>query len=188
MVDLVRQLGLEWPNISTRPVLYFNSRNLAAKDVYWRVFPHQDWRSMQSSLDAIVVWVPLADIPAELGPLDILPGSHLDGLVTDDVVEGFGQVAAGYLTAGKQFVSVPCQGRRDVLAFSSFLVHQSGTNATDGIRWSCHFRYNNLQDRTFIERGYPHNYLYKPGESLLTEGHPTTDDLNAVFRRPALSR
>ena len=34
---------------------------------------------MQGSLNAIVVWVPLVDV-AELGALEIIPGSHLWGL------------------------------------------------------------------------------------------------------------
>src|SRR5438046_8598724 len=61
------EFGFQFPNISTRPVLYFNSRFLAKEEVYWRVFPHQDWRSMQGSLDSIVVWVPIADVDVRLG-------------------------------------------------------------------------------------------------------------------------
>src|SRR5581483_1844123 len=51
ILSVVRGLGLSDPNISTRPVLYFNHQRLAKKEVYWRVFAHQDWRSMQGSLD-----------------------------------------------------------------------------------------------------------------------------------------
>ena len=40
----------------------------------------------------------------------------------------------------------------DVVVFSSFLVHRSGTNSSPDIRWSCHFRYNNLAETTFVER------------------------------------
>jgi phytanoyl-CoA hydroxylase len=59
-------LGLASPVISTRPVLYFNSRYLAKEEVYWRVFPHQDWRSMQGSLDSTVAWLPLSDVKAAI--------------------------------------------------------------------------------------------------------------------------
>ena len=41
----------------------------------------------------------------------------------------------------------------DALFFSAFLLHQSGTSVGDAIRWSCHFRYNNLHEPTFVERG-----------------------------------
>src|SRR5438309_1914857 len=85
-------LGMAFPNISTRPVLFFNSRHLAKEEVYWRVFAHQDWRSMQGSLDATVVWVPLMDIDAALGAIEVVPGSHRRGLLTTEVVNGFGKV------------------------------------------------------------------------------------------------
>lgn len=179
ILETLDQLGLNRPVISTRPVLFFNSRRLATKDVYWRVFPHQDWRSMQGSLDSVVVWLPLMDITSEIGPLDVIPGSHRDGLVTDSVVEGFGQVPESYL-ANKTFRAVPCR-IGDALFFSSFLVHQSGTNVTDRIRWSCHFRYNNLDDPSFIERGYVHPYLYKPSDELLTPDYPVNLKLKDIF-------
>ena len=170
-------LGLKVPNISTRPVLYFNSRLLAKEEVYWRVFPHQDWRSMQGSLDSIVVWVPLADVDVKLGALEVVPGSHKLGLMTSEVVNSFGKVDR---FNDNDFVSVEAtQG--DVLFFSSFLVHRSGVNVTDSIRWSCHFRYNNLAEQTFIERGYPHAYIYKPQEELITAGFPSEELLGNFF-------
>jgi hypothetical protein len=65
------------------------------------------------------------------------------------------------------------------------LLHQSGTNITNSIRWSCHFRYNNLADETFIARGFPHPYLYKPQEELITPDFPSRDQVEAVFNREA---
>jgi len=183
LVDLVKQVGLEWPNICTRPVLYFNSPRLAKSEVYWRVFPHQDWRSMQGSLDSVVIWLPLVDLPPELGPLEVVPGSHLDGLVTRDVVNGFGKVDDRYL-AGKPFESLPC-AVGDAVIFSSFLVQRSGTNSAPAIRWSCHFRYNNLAEPTFVERGYPHPYLYKPTDELLTADFPEQRQVSRIFHRAA---
>ena len=179
IVEALGRLGLSFANISTRPVLYFNSPRLAKKEVYWRVFPHQDWRSMQGSLDAVVVWLPLTDIGPELGPLEVIPGSHRDGLVTSGVEDGFGRVGEDYLD-GRMFVPLDCR-LGDAVFFSAFLVHRSGTNVTNSIRWSCHFRYNNLLEPTFIERGYPHPYLYKPQEELLTPGFPQTAQVRRQF-------
>jgi phytanoyl-CoA hydroxylase len=169
--------GLKVPNISTRPVLYFNSRLLAKEEVYWRVFPHQDWRSMQGSLDSVVVWVPLVDVDVKLGALEVVPGSHKLGLMTTEVVNSFGKVDQ---FNDSDFVSVEAS-QGDVLFFSSFLVHRSGVNVTDSIRWSCHFRYNNLAEETFIERGYPHAYDYKPQENLITPGFPSKELIGKFF-------
>src|SRR5215213_5366166 len=33
----LKELGLKFPNISTRPVLYFNHPRLAKREVYWRL-------------------------------------------------------------------------------------------------------------------------------------------------------
>jgi phytanoyl-CoA dioxygenase PhyH len=178
IVDVLEALGLEFPTISTRPVLYFNSPRLAKKEVYNRLDAHQDWRSMQGSLDSVVVWVPLVDIDRELGALEVVPGSHVGGLLTADMEDGYGHLAEP--VDRTSFVPVTI-ARGDALVFSTFLVHQSGNNVTDGIRWSCHFRYNNAREASFVARGLPHPYIYKPTESLITPNFPPPDLVAKVF-------
>jgi phytanoyl-CoA hydroxylase len=174
---LREDLGLGFPNISTRPVLYFNSRMLAKEEVYWRVFPHQDWRSMQGSLDSVVVWVPLTNIDIKLGALEVVAHSHQLGLLTTSVTNSFGKVDQ---FDDADFTPLELD-QGDVLFLSSFLVHRSGTNTTKSIRWSSHFRFNNLQEQTFMERGYPHPYLYKPQDELITPDFPAPGMLHALF-------
>jgi hypothetical protein len=174
IVDRLLALGLEQPNISTRPVLYFNAERLAKKEVYWRLSLHQDWRSMQGSLDSVVVWLPLVDIGRELGALEVIPGSHLWGLLEADIVDGYGNLRT--TVDESDLLSVEIEAG-DALFFSTFLVHRSGTNTTDSIRWSCHFRYNNLQDPTFSARGFPHPYIYAPQEELITPGFPAKEQV-----------
>ena len=134
---------------------------------------------MQGSLNSMVVWVPLVDIPKNLGALEIIPGSHLDGLhacVTDDQHM---KMAPGEVD-DDDFVSVETE-LGDALFFSSFLVHRSGNNTTNNIRWSCHFRYNDLAEQSFIDRGYPYSFLYKPQCELLTPNFPRVDDVRGAF-------
>ena len=50
----------------------------------------------------------------------------------------------------------------DVAIFSTLLVHKSGPILDDSIRWSCHFRYTDMLELNFIERGFPNPYTYKP--------------------------
>ena len=71
----------------------------------------------------------------------------------------------------------------DALFFSSFLVHRSGDNVTDAIRWSCHFRYNDLAENTFIERKYPNPYTYAPQQELITENFPNIEYLTNYFQQ-----
>lgn len=173
----LRRLGLGFPNISTRPILFMNSPHLAEKEIYWRTFPHQDWRSMQGSLDAVVVWVPLLDVNAPLGALEIVPQSHKLGLLAPELIDGFGKV-----DQFKEEDFVPVEVKQgDALFFYAFLVHRSGVNNTQSIRWSCHFRYNNLAEETFVERGYPHPYIYRPQEALITPEFPTLEMVDRIF-------
>jgi len=150
------ELGMEFPTICTRPVLYFNHPKLAEKEMYHKYPAHQDWPSMQGSSDAIVLWVPLVDIDKDLGSLEVIPGSHLDGDISKSFSDGFAWVDGN----DNDFVKVELK-KGDALFFNSFLVHKSGNNITDDIRWSCHFRYNNMADSDFIDRKYPHPYIYK---------------------------
>lgn len=175
---LLLSLGLTKPHISTRPVLYFNHPDLASEEFYWRTPAHQDWRSMQGSLDSVVVWVPLVNVPMSLGAIEIVPGSHKKGLQSDGNTGGFGTVS-GYKDS--DFISVDTQVG-DILVFSSFLVHRSGTNIENRVRWSCHFRYNNLQDPAFIERGYPHAYHYGPVPELLTPDYDINSKLSDLLQ------
>jgi hypothetical protein len=178
IINALRELGLERPNICARPYLYFNHPRLASTEAYWRHGPHQDWRTTQGSLDSAVVWLPLTDIGRDLGALEIFPGSHLGGLLEADFSEGYGRVDEDIDSAAALPVEVE---RGDALFFSTFLLHRSGTNVTDSIRWSCHFRYNNLDEVTFIERGYPHPYIYKPQAELITEGFPARAQVERTF-------
>jgi hypothetical protein len=180
LIDLIKQLGIIEPVISTRPVLFFNHPKLALDRVYHTVDSHQDWRSMQGSLNSVVIWVPLIDINCDLGALKILPGSHLSGLKADNMNKGFGFVELSEEEISK-FMTVEVKVG-DILVFSSFLIHASGNNISNTPRWSCHFRYNDLHETTFIERGYPHAYIYHPVEHLITPNFPGQKLINKVFK------
>ena len=177
---LLKKLGLHTPVISTRPVVFFNHPNLAKEKIYYKVESHQDWRSMQGSLNSVVIWVPLMPIPKNIGALEILPKSHKLGLITNSIDHGFGMVNLTD-TQKNNLISVEVIPG-DILIFSSFLIHQSGENISNTPRWSCHFRYNDLSEDTFIKRGYPHPYIYKPSDELLTPNFPTQDQIDSTFK------
>ncbi len=180
IINILKQLGFSFPNICTRPVMFFNAQKLAKKQVYWKTDPHQDWRSMQGSLNSMVAWVALCDINISLGALEVIPGSHLKGLQAKEMVDSFGIIPENVLEVDK-FIPVEVK-KGDVLFFSSLLIHQSGNNSTDfGIRWSCHFRYNDMHETEFIERGYPHPYVYYPNPDLITADYPSIQNIEEYF-------
>ncbi|MBK6634352.1 MAG: phytanoyl-CoA dioxygenase family protein [Chitinophagaceae bacterium] len=60
----------------------------------------------------------LTDINKDLGALEILPGSHLGGLRTDHIENGFGMVA---LTEDEKEKLISVEVKKgDALIFSSF--------------------------------------------------------------------
>lgn len=159
----LKKLGLEIPNLCTRPVLFFNHPELAKSEVYYKTPLHQDWPSMQSSSDSLVVWIPLLDVGSENGSIIIYPKSHLLGDLSDSVVGGFATISDLDKFDSYGFESIqPKVESGDIVIFSTFLAHKSGDISNDSIRWSCHFRYTNLLDKDFIERGFPNPYVYKP--------------------------
>ena len=81
LIDYIEALGIDFPNMCTRPVLYFNHPQLAKEEVYYKSPLHQDWPSMESSLNSLVVWVPLVDVNKENGSIIIYPGSHKQGVL-----------------------------------------------------------------------------------------------------------
>jgi ectoine hydroxylase-related dioxygenase (phytanoyl-CoA dioxygenase family) len=156
LINYIKDLGLEFPNLCTRPVLYFNHPKLAKEIVYYKTPPHQDWSSMLSSMDSLVVWVPLVDVNKENGSIIVYPGTHKLGPLPFETNGGFAEVK----TTGNGIQ--PELEAGDIAIFSTLLVHESGDITNDSIRWSCHFRYTNMLDQDFIERGFPNPYVYKP--------------------------
>lgn len=129
LVKKLEEFGLKKPIISTRPVLYFNKATLAKSEEFFKVPPHQDWRSMQGSINSMIVWIPLCNISEELGALKIIPGSHKSGLLETTENKWFRQIDNNNL---KDFISVEVE-EGDALFFSSFLVHTSGNNVLEAV-------------------------------------------------------
>jgi len=177
ILGIVRSLGLTRPVISTRPVVHVVSDDLVVPNGYHRTPAHQDWRSVQGSVDALVAWVPFVSVEPGRSTLEVVPGSHRKGLLPS-VPHAFGSEVAGGVYGDGDFVSLEA-APGDVVVFSMFLVHRTG--AGPGVRWAASFRYNNLDEPSFIERDFPNPYIYRPRDELLSPGFPTPADIRRVF-------
>jgi len=164
IVQLMKDLGLAHPLMCTRPVLFFNHPSLAKSEHFYKTPLHQDWTSMLASDDSLVVWLPLMDIEIEHGPVIFYPGSHKLGPLTDRLENGFAEVEFDRTSYPRVQKAMKLG---DIAVFSTLLVHESGVITNDEIRWSCHFRYTNMEDPTFIANGFPHPYIYKPSQELI---------------------
>lgn len=139
----VDALGVHDKVFLTNPVAHFMAPDL------WHegVGAHQDWPALQSGLDTVVAWIPLFDVGIDDYPVEVVPGSHLLGLLPNKAGEHINEID----TAGMEFVPVTMK-RGDVLLFSAFTVHRTRTPGT-GFRAAFSHRYENAEDKSFIERG-----------------------------------
>ena len=105
-----------------------------------RVHAHQDYRFMNGDPECFTVWIPLHDCPLEVGPLQILEGSHHFGFQTHvdenlhvpEIPSGAeigDEWAGGNINAG------------DVLIFHSLTVHAAAPNLSDKMRISLDCRF-----------------------------------------------
>jgi hypothetical protein len=156
IVALIKKCGINYPNINTRPLLFFSCKSTSKSSKNWKLEPHQDWPSTLGSINGLTVWMPLQDTDQSLGCLEIVPQSHKLGYLAhklDDVP---------YLEDnGHKFVPIEMK-LGDVLVFNWFCIHRSGTNIhEDKIRFAAHFRYNDLAESSYIERNYFRNRIDK---------------------------
>ena len=83
LMRVMTELGLTVPALSTRPVIHYMADQLKIEGGYHKTPMHQDWRSVQGSLDGITIWLPLFDVGAGDYPLEVVRGSHRGGLLAE---------------------------------------------------------------------------------------------------------
>lgn len=181
LIDTLKTLGLKHPVISVRPCILMNSIHLDKRGEggrYWRLPTHQDWYYNQGSIDSVTVWFPYINVPQELGAVQFIPGSHLSGLQKTGEGDQYGEMIEEF--PDEKFVSYDTSPG-DVIIFFSLMVHRSGINSTDKIRWSSQFRFNNLIEQTFIERNLPNPFMYYPIRELETPDFPNESDVKKIL-------
>ena len=178
--EILNKFGLEHPVICVKPIVFFNSRHLTKEEAHYKTPAHQDWRSMQGSLNSLILWIPLIDIDAALGPVEFVKKSHLNGLKETEDGNLFQNIKIDE-TLEKKFMSFPVE-KGDLVVFSAFTIHRSGNNISEQIRWSMHFRYNDINENSFIRRGFPHPYkVYHPQKELIENDFPSLTQLKNIF-------
>jgi len=182
ILQLLAAIGVEVPSQSTRPSILFMADGLRIEAGYHKTPAHQDWRSVQGSLDCVTLWLPLYDVGVNDYALEVIPGSHRLGLLpsTDDP---FGhRIADGAVPDDHAFRPLTLR-RGDIVVFSGFLVHRTGTRGGQRVRVALSYRFNNAAEPTYVERNYPIPYAYRPDMRLLQENFPTAADVAAYFPR-----
>lgn len=163
LLDIVEQLI--GPEIYSNPVQHVRikppekllPKNDFGQPVIGATAWHQDHGVVTEEADntnMITTWFSLTDTPVESGPLNVVPGSHGDGLLTHCLdYDGNGPEFRGgrqiptRLFEKNEAVPLPTK-RGDVIFLHKQLVHGSLANVGDKIRWSFDLRYNPIGQDT----------------------------------------
>lgn len=135
--------------------------------------PHQDFLHVQGATETWTSWIPLGDVPVELGSLSILEGSHKAGLLGVTGNPGAGGLESILCGLGYEWVEGDYEAG-DVVTFHSLTVHKALPNRTGNrVRLSVDYRYQPV-DQPIEER------------SLLPHGPFQWDELYQGWRREDL--
>ena len=152
---------VDFPAVNMKPVVMFSAKELASHNFYWKTNPHQDFSGMKSSLDGIVLWTPLFDMKKEHGFIELIPESHTKGFYnhketgpTFEICENIDE---------SLFKEIETE-KKDIILFSAFTIHRSGRNTSNEIRYAVNFRYDNFDEKTYVERKYPQPFKYTRNE------------------------
>ena len=139
-------------------VVHIQTERLKIPGGYFGLVPHQDFPSVQGSLDGFVVWIPLVDVDENRYPLEVIPGSHKRGLLPSIENPDSTWEVQPQCYDDTAFVPALCHAG-DVIFMSNFTVHRSSTQGDDRLRLACSTRYDNGDEPSFIARGYPSAYV-----------------------------
>lgn len=123
---------------------------------------HQDYPYICTTDNGITVWYAITDVTEDMGPMQVMPGSHTHGMcptridknykVKWDHQKIFSMVYPPY-DSDPGIISLPVKAG-DVVFMHAMTVHRSGTNTTDRNRWSVVTRYDDLLNPEFVARGW----------------------------------
>lgn len=181
-----RALGIEMPVMQSRTVFHVMSNELKFVNGYFGFDVHQDWPSLQSSLDMVTVWIPLVDVDANLFPMEVIPGSHLKGLCRGGLSEHISTIDPSEYQES-EFVRVEAQ-RGDVVFMTAFCLHRSAVDGrSHDVRLAASCRYENAMERHVIEHAYPYCQQNIIRREPIIENFPTQEQVKAVFSHQAIS-
>lgn len=177
---LSAQLDLEHITTPTSPVVHVSSEKLKIPNGYFGVGEHQDWTSIQGGIKSVVVWTPFMDVDEHNFPLEIIPGSHLNGVMS-------GKIEANTYTVNKtlfneqDFVRVPVEFG-DAIIMSVFTLHRTAINNSKGFRLACSMRYEDSLEQEFMARGYPCAYQRTINREFITPNYPLEGSVRRYFK------
>lgn len=123
---------------------------------------HQDYLTQFGSLDGLTFWAPLVSVTPDIGPLELLIGSHTEGPLPVFYEEnqlintayGMKIQSENQVVDKYEKISLSCN-RGDLLILDFKTIHRSGFNFSKKIRWTMQMRYFNFNEPWAMAKGWP---------------------------------
>lgn len=179
IVDFVKQLGIELPTVPAEPVLHISSEKLQIPGGYFGFETHQDWPSIQGSLDCIIAWAPLTPVNSKNFPMQMIPKSHKRGLIEGTITANVYQIDPTTFNEDDFVDTIAEPG--DVIFMSCWTLHRTGIKNCEGLRISTSMRWENAMEPTFIARNYPSAYKLSVTRDFITPGFPNQEIVGSIF-------
>ncbi|MAI87140.1 MAG: phytanoyl-CoA dioxygenase [Candidatus Marinimicrobia bacterium] len=181
IIDYVKEnFGFENILLPGGQVIHIQSKSLIIPGGYFGFDPHQDYQSVRGSLDGLIVWIPFNDIDKNNYPLELIPGSHLNGLYPLKTARNEQAVIDPASYSEKDFLSI-ILGKGDVVFMSYFTLHRSSRKGLEeNVRIACSTRFDNCNEKSFIKRGYPTAYI-RDVDRNVNNIFPSRDDIIKIF-------
>lgn len=162
-------------------VVHIMAEALRIPNGYFGLVPHQDFPSVQGSLNGAVVWLPLVKVDKDNYPLEVIPRSHLRGLASMvDHGSSTWEVEASWYDES-HFVPAEVDVG-DVIFMSMFTIHRSSKfGAPDRCRIAVSTRFDDANETSFIKRAYPSAYIRSVRREQYEENFPSIDLIGKTF-------
>lgn len=118
---------------------------------------HYEYRDQLRSIDGLVFWAPLVEIDQDIGPVQISPGSHREGLQrsyreeSDQAGAYALRIENEQTLLDKYGVEAPLSKPGDLILIDFLTLHSSGINVSPRSRWSMQFRYFNFNHESGVQ-------------------------------------
>ena len=159
LLDISKQLKLVQPAVMHSYNLRMDMPNEPQFMFQW----HQDITYLLGSKNSITYWVPITPVNEHRGSIELIEGSHRQGLVPYHYT-GEGPPPS-HKSMSPRDICLDIEPKDDaklikaepgdIVVFSQFLLHRSTPNYSNQIRWVSQVRHSDLGEADFQEAGFP---------------------------------
>lgn len=143
LLAFLKKISIKLPTLGTVPMIRIDR----PKNNFYSTPWHQDYWFSFSSLDSIVIWIPLGEISKNHGYLKIFPNSHKLGLIPFKFNENSNEPLTIKNKVDESKAIEVQMNFGDILIFKQSLLHKSGTNVSNEPRVSMQLRYNKMDNK-----------------------------------------